>query len=153
MKRAVFAILVAALLASDAGRLPTSAAPACDTAEEGDWIDHFKNPADDASEKGQHRLAMTLYAKAADYAASCAAEDTVNTKARSHTGDPGYNPSSTFYAPTVFLYESAAQEASRLGLDRNRCRYMRISESLRKYTDFADEKPDAKTAHLLRGCR
>lgn len=150
----LMAITLAVLWAT--APLPSMAsptAPQCDSDAEGSYVDSLTGPADAASERGDHRLAMKLYLKAADYGAHCAPIDLARTVARSHTGDPKYNPADAFYSQPMTHYEDAAKEADAAGLRNERCEYMRRSLVQQKsIPELATEKPSPPERHLLRGC-
>lgn len=133
--------------------IASSIGPACDSEAEGNYIDSLTGPADAASVRGDHRLAMKLYAKAADYGAHCAPLDLARTIARSHTGDPNYNPAEAFYSQPMTHYEDAAKEADTAGLRNERCSYMRRSLIQESYVpQYSTHKLSPEERHLMRGC-
>jgi len=129
-----------------------SAAPPCDTVEEGTYLDTLTAEADIASQAGRHARAMALLAKAADYQAICAPIETRNTRQRASAQGNDFDPSSAFYGVPTTTYIDAAREAVKAGLRREGCLYARRSQTMQLHTDARREAPDSEMRALLKGC-
>jgi len=137
-----------ALLTAALG-VPAQAAPACDTAGEGDYADSITAPADAASDRGDHVAAMRLYAKEADYLAKCAPIDVAAMRARQTVN---YDPSNEIYAGPMGRYFDAAEEAAKAHLRADRCRFVGRAREMISMTSDRNERLTGNDAVLARGC-